>query len=175
MIRTRVGYAGGTQDDPDYYNLGDHTECLRVEYDSEEVTYDELLREFWQRHDPIRQSPSRQYENLLLYASDRQRERINRSVCQYLDLDSETPATRIDSLDTFYPAEDYHQNYYLRSAETLKSLVDGSSYNFVRSILATKLNAFAGNQLVAEKLKDQLCARGVDQECLVRLNSLEII
>lgn len=143
-----------------------------MEYDSEDVTYDELLRTFWDRHDPTRQSSMKQYENLILYETDWQNEQIQESVRQHLNSSTESLATRIDSLDTFYPAENYHQNYYLRSSGSLKSLVEDSSHDLISSVLATKLNAYAGNHLDRKRLVEQLRCRDVEEDCLRRLNSM---
>lgn len=52
VIRTKVGYTGGTLKDPTYHNLGDHTESLQVEYDPTVVTYEQLLGIFWESHNP---------------------------------------------------------------------------------------------------------------------------
>lgn len=52
VIRTRVGFTGGTKDLPQYRNLGDHTEAIELDYDPNEITYDKLLDIFWTHHDP---------------------------------------------------------------------------------------------------------------------------
>jgi peptide methionine sulfoxide reductase MsrA len=55
VIRTRVGYAGGRQDNPDYGHIGDHTETVQVDYDPQRITYNGLLEIFWQSHKPTGQ------------------------------------------------------------------------------------------------------------------------
>ncbi len=52
MVRTRVGYAGGTLANPTYYNLGDHTETIEMDYDPDVITYTELLAIFGTANDP---------------------------------------------------------------------------------------------------------------------------
>ena len=170
MVRTRVGYAGGSRDNPDYHNLGDHTECLRVEYEPEIVTCEDILEEFWDRHDPTRQSPMTQYENLLLYDGDHQKKTIERSIHRSLSQDPGDLRTRIEPLNTFYAAEDYHQNYYLRSNPTLKDIVENSQHDFLNSPLATKLNALAANELTARELFEQLRVYDIDDGIIDRLH-----
>ena len=48
MVRTRVGYAGGRKARPTYRDLGDHTETIEIDYDPEEISFEDLLTVFWQ-------------------------------------------------------------------------------------------------------------------------------
>ncbi len=68
MVRTRVGYAGGTKRNPTYYNLGDHTETIQIDYDPTYVSYRELLDIFWESHDPAARPWSRQYMAVVFYS-----------------------------------------------------------------------------------------------------------
>ncbi len=52
MIRTRVGYAGGSEENPTYYDLGGHTETVEIDYDPTRISYEELLAIFWDSHNP---------------------------------------------------------------------------------------------------------------------------
>ena len=52
MRRTRVGYSGGTRENPTYTALGDHTETLQIDFDPSVVSYRDLLAIFWAGHDP---------------------------------------------------------------------------------------------------------------------------
>lgn len=52
VIRTRVGYCGGTKTIPTYRNIGDYTESIEVDYDPNEIKYETLLNIFWSNHDP---------------------------------------------------------------------------------------------------------------------------
>jgi len=55
VIRTRVGYAGGSTNNPTYYNLGDHSETVQIDYDPTRISYEELLEVFWDSHNPTTQ------------------------------------------------------------------------------------------------------------------------
>ena len=52
VVRTRVGYAGGNTPNPTYESVSDHTEVVEAEYDDNLLSYDSLLRHFWDAHDP---------------------------------------------------------------------------------------------------------------------------
>lgn len=110
VLETTAGYAGGTTTDPDYQNMGDHMESVRVRYDPEVVSFQQLLDYFWSEHDHTVQPWSRQYMNAVLYSSDKQRQLALKSASALKG----TVRTEIIELDRFYPAENYHQKFYLQ-------------------------------------------------------------
>ena len=73
MVRTRVGYAGGTSPEPTYHRLGDHSETVEVDYDASLTAYEDLLAEFWRAHDPRRPAYSVQYRSAILYRTEEER------------------------------------------------------------------------------------------------------
>ncbi|WP_436902834.1 peptide-methionine (S)-S-oxide reductase MsrA [Halovenus halobia] len=143
VVRTRVGYAGGHKTDPTYRALGDHTEVIQVDFDPEELTYRDLLDVATGEHNPRQQTAKRQYQNILLTADSDQHE----TVLDYISNSSftrEQVETRIEPLETFYPAEDYHQKYNLRSHAPLLSQFEETGYDDTdirESAAAAKLNA----------------------------------
>ena len=72
MIRTRVGYAGGTRENPTYHKLGDHTETLQIDYDPALVSFGDLLTIFWASHRPTSPAHSRQYASRVFCHDDAQ-------------------------------------------------------------------------------------------------------
>lgn len=52
VLRTRVGFTGGSKDGPAYKSLGDHTEAIEIDFDPSEISYESLLQLFWTNHDP---------------------------------------------------------------------------------------------------------------------------
>ncbi len=122
VVATSVGYAGGTLPNPTYRDVCSHTtghaEVVRVEYKPSEVSYDELLRVFWESHDPTRlnrQGPDvgDQYRSVIFYLSPEQKQAAEASK---MELErsgkSQRPiVTEITPAPTFYLAEDYHQQY----------------------------------------------------------------
>ena len=123
VTATAVGYAGGQVDDPTYETVCSgrtgHAEVVQVEYDPGRVSYEALLKLFWQAHDPTqvnRQGPDMgtQYRTVIFAHDDEQAEAARRS------LDDEQAsgrhrrdiATQIEPAPTFWMAEDYHQQYF---------------------------------------------------------------
>jgi peptide-methionine (S)-S-oxide reductase len=128
VIRTRVGYAGGTTADPTYHSLGDHTEAVQLEYDPSEVTYTALLMLALESHDPHRQPSKRQYQNIF-FPTPSQKETVN-TVLDSNGFDLDSVATRIRSPPSpFYHAEDYHQKYHLRSKRWAIEAFDNAGYD----------------------------------------------
>ncbi|MEF8828512.1 MAG: peptide-methionine (S)-S-oxide reductase MsrA [Haloarcula sp.] len=143
VVRTRVGYAGGTEPDPSYYSLGDHTEVVQVEYDPDAVSYADLLDVFWANHTPFSAPRKRQYRGVVLTHDDRQREAAQRTRDALESRTGNSVETAIEALDRFYLAEDYHQKYELRSTPVVADeLEDRYGDAFVDSTVAARLNGF---------------------------------
>jgi peptide-methionine (S)-S-oxide reductase len=143
VVRTRVGYAGGTAVDPTYHSLGDHTEVVQIEYDPERCSYADLLDVFWSNHDPRSNVAKTQYRNVVLTANADQRESAERTRKRVADRLGGAVATDIEQLDRFYLAENYHQKYELRSTPVLgDELTDIYDETLVDSTVAARLNGF---------------------------------
>jgi len=151
VVRTRVGYAGGTDPDPTYHALGDHTEVVQLDYDPSRIGYRALLEAAFAAHDPDRQPAKQQYHHIVCPETDRQRAALE----AYLDGEGyarEDVATRIEPLSAFYPAESYHQKYTLRTDRTLLDLFAEAGYDdeaIRESPAAAKLNADRAGREVA--------------------------
>jgi peptide-methionine (S)-S-oxide reductase len=121
--QTTVGYAGGTLASPTYERVcgGDtgHAETVEVEFDSAEVSYDRLLEVFFENHDPTqvnRQGPDvgDQYRSAIFPRSPAQ-EAAARAARERLEKSGRFArpiATRIETANEFWRAEDYHQQYF---------------------------------------------------------------
>jgi peptide-methionine (S)-S-oxide reductase len=119
----KSGYAGGHVDNPTYREVcgGDtgHAEVVQIEYDPAAVTFDDLLRVFFAIHDPTTQDRQGadvgpQYRSIILYHDDEQRaaaERIIGEIGNAGVWDDPIVTQRVP-LDHFWPAEDYHDNYF---------------------------------------------------------------
>jgi peptide-methionine (S)-S-oxide reductase len=143
IVRTRVGYAGGTDPDPSYYSLGDHTEVVQVEHDPERLSYEALLDVFWANHSPFTAPHKRQYRGVVLAHDDAQREAAEQSKAALAERTGQSVETAIETLDSFTLAEDYHQKYELRSTPVLgDELVDLYGPAVVDSTAAARLNGF---------------------------------
>ena len=124
VYATAVGYAGGFTENPTYEEtctgLTGHTEVVLVVFDPEQVSYETLLKVFWEGHDPtqgMRQGNDRgtQYRSATYYADDAQRDLAEATAKTYGDALRGARygeiTTEIAPLAHFYYAEDYHQQY----------------------------------------------------------------
>jgi peptide-methionine (S)-S-oxide reductase len=165
--RTRVGYAGGTIENPTYGAMGDHTETLQIDFDPQVVTFEELLRLFWESHDSSRQPWSRQYMSLIL-AHDRNQLRAAEERAGGLTKRLGRPVhTRIEPLERFTWAEDYHQKYYLKNIKPVAAdlyAVYPRHADFVNSKVAARLNGYAGGYGSAIRLRKELSGYGLSPE-----------
>lgn len=123
VVNATSGYMGGSMKNPTYEDvcIGEtgYVEVVQVEYDPKKISYDKLLEEFWNIHDPTqfnRQGPDvgTQYKSIIFYHNQKQKdiavkskEKLQKS-CRY----NGKIATEIQKASTFYKAEEYHQNYY---------------------------------------------------------------
>jgi peptide-methionine (S)-S-oxide reductase len=143
VVRTRVGYAGGTKTDPSYRTLGDHTEVVQLDFDPDRISYRELVDLAFHEHNPRTQTGKRQYQNLLLTESESQHETVTNYI-EHSDFPREQIETRIEGLGSFYAAEDYHQKYNLRSHPAMVGAFEDAEYSeseIRESPAAAKLNA----------------------------------
>ena len=104
IVRTRVGFAGGTKESPTYRSLGDHTETVELEWDPELTTYASLLDIFWNNHDPTSVC-SRQYMSAIFYHSEEQRNEAERSMKVAQENNRKNITTLILPAKEFYNAE----------------------------------------------------------------------
>jgi peptide-methionine (S)-S-oxide reductase len=122
VIATTVGYTGGSQREPSYQEVctgtTGHAEAVRVEFDPEQVSYDQLLDVFWQNHVPTqvdRQGPDRgtQYRTEVFVHGPEQEAaaRASKEREEASGRHRRPIATRITPAADFWPAEDYHQQY----------------------------------------------------------------
>ena len=128
VYSTAAGYAGGTKPDPDYREVCSgatgHAEVVLVVFDPDIISYDELLRVFWENHDPtqgMRQGNDvgTQYRSAIYTFDDAQQKTARQSLDAYAselgNAGYDAITTEIIALDTFYYAEDYHQQYLAKN------------------------------------------------------------
>ena len=126
VVKTTVGYTGGAVDNPTYEQVSaggtGHAESIQVEYDPRRVTYEQLLQVFWHNIDPTAKDRQfcdhgHQYRTAIFYHGEAQREAAERSKAA-LEASGKLPGpimTEIVPASTFWPAEDYHQEYYKKN------------------------------------------------------------
>lgn len=167
VVRTRVGYAGGTKRNPTYRDLGDHTETVQIDYDPEKISFDELLEVFWKEHSPAEQSWSRQYAAVIFYHNDGQKRKAEDSKDRLSEKTGRPVRTEILPYTGFTMAEDYHQKHALqRYPEFLEELeaVYPSMQELVASTAASRLNGYAGGDGTCETLQAELYSLGLSSK-----------
>ncbi len=131
VIDTEVGYSGGTNDAPTYENHPGHAEALKITYDPTKTTEAELLDYFFQIHDPT--TMNRQgndvgssYRSTIFYKDDEQKAIAEEAVIRNQPYWKAPIVTSLEPLTTFWPAEEYHQDY-------LQKNVGGYTCHFERA------------------------------------------
>lgn len=123
VIKVTSGYSGGHVVNPTYEQVCNkttgHAECLNIEYDKSKITFDELLEVFWKSHDPTtlnRQGNDSgpQYRSAIFYHNEAQKEKAEKYKAELNEsgVFNNSIITEITPFTIFYPAENYHQNYY---------------------------------------------------------------
>jgi len=119
------GYTGGTKTNPTYKEVSSgrtgHAEAVEVEYDPSVVSYETLAKLFFEVHDPTqlnRQGPDMgtQYRSAVYYANDEEK-KIAEKLIGELKANGYDVVTEVEAVSEFYPAEDYHQDYYEKTGK----------------------------------------------------------
>jgi len=152
VVKVISGYGGGHVLNPTYEQVCDkntgHAECCKILFDPTKVTYDELLEIFWKTHDPTTKDQQGndkgpQYRSAVFYLNEQQKEKANH---YKVELDksgafAKPIVTEIKAYTNFYPAENYHQNYYNENSDQM----------YCRFVVRPKVEKF--EQVFKSKLK----------------------
>ena len=123
VFSVNPGYTGGIMENPTYEDVGSgdsgHAEAIQIKFDPKEISYEDLLEVFFATHDPT--TPNRQgsdvgsqYRSAVFYHSDEQKELAERAKAKIPNA-----VTEIAMFTAFYPAEDYHKDYYNQNRGTV--------------------------------------------------------
>ena len=125
VVSVRSGYMGGRKDDPTYEEIctgrTGHAETVEVVFDPSKTDYRTVAKYFFEIHDPTqmdRQGPDvgSQYRSAVFYVDAEQRDTTNELI-QILKGSGYDVVTEVEPADTFWPAEDYHQDYYANNGK----------------------------------------------------------
>ena len=148
------GYSGGTTANPTYEQVctgrTGHAEVCQISYDPGKISYDELLEVFWKTHDPTTKNRQgndlgTQYRSIILFHDEEQR-RLATSYKAKLASEhiwTDPIVTEIVPFQEFWPAEDYHQDYYDKN----------SAKGYCRLVITPKLDKFA--KIFRDRFKKQ--------------------
>ena len=124
VISTTSGYTGGHVDNPTYKQVSagrtGHTEAVQIVYDPNKVTYQQLLEIYWVNIDPLTENAQfcdrgSQYRSGIFYHDAEQKKLATASSKAIQSMFDKPVVTEITEFSKFYPAEDYHQDYYLKN------------------------------------------------------------
>lgn len=126
VISTTSGYTGGHKQDPTYKQVSSgrtgHAEAVEIVYDPARVSYKELLERFWHNIDPTNANGQfcdmgTQYRSEIFYLDDTQKQQAEQSRAALMEHKpfAADIVTAITAATTFYPAEEYHQDYYIKN------------------------------------------------------------
>lgn len=148
------GYGGGFVENPSYedvcYKKTGHTELIKVIYNPQKISYEELLEVFWKTHDPTTLNQQGadvgfQYRSVIFYINDTQKHKAE-FYKKELDINKvwDKPiVTAIEPFKNFYSAENYHQNYYNNNPEK----------SYCKNVIQPKLSKF--EKIFKDKLKKE--------------------
>lgn len=141
------GYSGGKEKDPTYEQVGSgqtgHAEAVEVYYDPTKISYETLLKVFFDSHDPTtlnKQGPDAgtQYRSVIFYQNEQEKQLAETYIIRLLNQKAFSKiTTQVVAFEKFFPAEDYHQNY-----EKLNPM-----NSYVRSVSIPRLNKFKEKNL----------------------------
>ncbi|XP_066289990.1 peptide methionine sulfoxide reductase-like [Branchiostoma lanceolatum] len=156
---------------PTYHALGDHTESVQIQYDPKQTTYADLLKIFWQNHDPSA-CLSRQYMSAIFYHNDNQKALAEETMQKESQNRKRPIQTKITEAERFYDAEDYHQKYLLRQQRGLFNSLELSKKEVLNSHIAARLNGYVGGYGSPNKFEKELPNLGLSVEQANYVNQL---
>jgi peptide-methionine (S)-S-oxide reductase len=145
------GYAGGKLPNPSYQDVctetTGHAEVIKIDYDPAQVSLDRLLEYFWHVHNPTQvggqgNDMGSQYRSIILYANAAQKLAAEKSRAEAQKTLRDPITTEIVPLTKFWPAEDYHQDYFAKHPN------DGG---YCSLVIAPKIEKLKAERLKAEK------------------------
>lgn len=164
MLRTRVGYAGGTTIAPTYRSIGDHAEAIEIDFDPTVISYEDLLAQFFGHHNSCAEAWSKQYRSAIFPHDETQRELADRAARGVAQSRGRSVQTAIEDFTSFTLAEDYHQKYRLRREPAILAEFEAlfpTREAFLGSTAVTRANAFLGGEGTRELISRDLPRLGL--------------
>ena len=165
-----MGYTGGKKANPSYYSLGDHTEAFQVDFDPNQISYEQLLEIFWDSHNPTHGAWSTQYKAALWVHSEQQSQLAEMSKAQIAQAKTgkwfnRKIQTETLPAETFYLAEDYHHKYLLQNSPRIwgdiLEIYRDDMMGWVNSTAAARLNGYVGGYATMVQLEEEMDSLGL--------------
>ncbi|RUO80314.1 peptide-methionine (S)-S-oxide reductase [Idiomarina tyrosinivorans] len=152
ILDVESGYSGGTVKFPTYKQVCEgntgHAEVAQISYDPKQISYREILEIFYTLHDPTQLNRQgndigEQYRGVIFYHDNEQRQQAEQMIAELTEDEvfAEPIVTQVEPLEVFYPAEQYHKDYYRRNPENA----------YCQAVISPKLAKF--RKTFAAKLK----------------------
>ena len=164
VVRTRVGYAGGSTENPTYWNLADHTETIQLDYDPAKISFQDLLNIFFHNHKPIAEPWKRQYMSAVFY-HDKEQEKLTNQAKETVSRQLNRKIfTAVYPYQKFWLAEDRHQKYKLQRhpelVDEFKRMYPDFS-DIINSTAGARVNGYLHGYGNREELKTSLGGFGL--------------
>lgn len=177
VISTVVGYAGGTSPNPTYREIDDYTETVEIIFDPQLLSLESLLHTFWKNHDATKNRfyKERQYISLVVFQNSQQQQKAEKIKKIEEERQGKEIQTEFQIATPFYPAEDYHQKYFLRrfkeATKKVQSLFSDEE-GFIRSTISARLNGFIRENISLPDVKEEIKTWGLSEEDLMELQEM---
>jgi len=174
VVRTRVGYAGGTTATPTYWALADHMETLQLDFNPGEISYADLLHVFFANHNPTKPPWKRQYTSAVFYHTPAQEALAWEHKRQLEANKAQQVYTAIYPFKEFFLAEVRHQKYKLqRQPDILGELQElyPETEDLLNTTAAARVNGYLYGYGSKEQLLHEVSSLGLSpaaQEVLLR-------
>jgi peptide-methionine (S)-S-oxide reductase len=163
-----VGYAGGQSRNPTYHDLDGHSETIQMDFDPGRITYEQLVDIFWHSHSPEYRPWSWQYASIIFYHNEEQHRLAEETKFHMEESVKKLKIyTQIMHYSEFYPAEDYHQKYWLQQTPELIQEFHRIYPDFkdiVNSTAAARVNGLLGGYGTFDGTAAELSSYGLSTE-----------
>lgn len=172
VVRTRVGYAGGSTENPTYQNMGDHIETVQLDFDPQRLSYSDLLQVFLSHHNPGREPWKRQYSSAAFFHNQEQEKMLSQAVKEKEKQLNQKIHTILAPFEAFYLAEFRHQKYKLQRHQTLMAdfkRMYPDKTDFIHSTAAALVNGYLTGYGKAEVIRNNPGTLGLSSAGMERL------
>ena len=155
--------------------MGDHTETIQIDYDPNQITYNELLDVFWKSHNPTSRAISRQYMSIIFYHDEEQKRLALETRDREAAKQNARLYTEIVPYIEFYLAEDYHQKYRLQHEPELMGefrRMFPHMADFVDSTAAARVNGYLAGYGTPQELEEEIDTLGFSEAGVRKLREI---